>query len=133
MISFWKRFWIGVWRVVKQMGSIRGVISLILVWFLISGVGLALVGALFKNGYLIGLGGLIFGFWAGPFTPLIPINIAIAMIIQRYVLRDKRVGWTNIKNQFKEAFEKDINERKRKWKYKDLAILHYYKNKGGKG
>ena len=42
--------------------------------------------------------------------------------IQRYVFRDKRVGWSNIKNQFKEAFKKDINERKRKWKYKDLAM-----------
>ena len=128
MISFWKRFWIGIWRVIKQMGSIRGVISLILVWFLISGVGLALVGALFKNGYLIGLGGLIFGFWAGPFTPLIPINIAIAMLFQRYVLRDKSIGWSNIKNQFKEAFKKDENMRKRRYKYKDIAI-----KEGGKG
>ena len=112
-----------MWRVVKQMGSIRGVISLLLVWFLISGVGLALVGALFKNGYLIGLGGLIFGFWAGPFTPLIPINIALAMIIQRYVFRDKRVGWSNIKSQFKEAFKKDRNMRKRRYKYKDIARI----------
>lgn len=122
MISFWKRFWKGIWRVVKQMGSIRGVIALILVWFVISGSGVSLLGLIFKNGYLIGLGATIYAFWLAPLTPLIPINIAIAMIIQRYVFRDKRVGWSNIKNQFKEAFKKDINERKKKWKYKDLAM-----------
>lgn len=122
MISFWKRFWLGIWRVIKQMGSVRGVIALILVWFVISGSGVSLLGLIFKNGYLIGLGATIYAFWLAPLTPLIPINIALAMIIQRYVFRDKRVGWSNIKSQFKEAFKKDINERKRKWKYKDIAM-----------
>lgn len=112
------------------MGSIRGVIALILVWIIISGSGVSLLGLILKNGYLIGLGATIYAFWLAPLTPLIPITLAISMIIQRYVFRDKRVGWSNIKNQFKEAFKKDINERKKKWKYKDLATLHYCKNKG---
>lgn len=129
MISFWKRFWLGIWRVIKQMGSIRGVIALILVWLIISGSGISLLGIIFKNGYLIGLGATIYAFWLAPLTPLIPINIALAMIVQRYVFRDKRVGLSNIKAQFKEASKKDDNIRKRKWKYKDLATLHYYKNK----
>lgn len=92
---------------VKGMGNIKGVFSLLVVWLVFSGVGLALVGLIFRNGYLIGLGGLIFGFWAAPFTPLIPLCIAVAMLFQRYVLRDKSVGWTQIKKKFKEAFEKD--------------------------
>ena len=117
-----KRFLVGVWRVVKQMGSIRGVIALILVWLIISGSGVSLLGLILKNGYLIGLGATIYAFWLAPFTPLIPINIAIAMIIQRYVFRDKRVGLSNIKSQFKEAFKKDENMRKRRYKYKDIAI-----------
>jgi hypothetical protein len=102
-----KRFLVGIWRVVKGMGNIKGVFSLLVVWLVFSGVGLALVGLIFRNGYLIGLGGLIFGFWAAPFTPLIPLCIAVAMLFQRYVLRDKSVGWTQIKKKFKEAFEKD--------------------------
>lgn len=113
---------------VKQMGSIKGVFSLLVVWLVFSGVGLALIGLVFRNGYLIGLGGLIFGFWAAPFTPLIPLCIAIAMLFQRYVLQDKSIGWTQIKKQFKEAFKKDENMRKRRYKYSDIAI-----KEGGKG
>lgn len=101
------------------MGSIRGVIALILVWLVISGSGVSLLGIIFKNGYLIGLGATIYAFWLAPLTPLIPINIALAMIIQRYVFRDKRVGWSNIKSQFK----KDENMRKRRYKYKDIARI----------
>ena len=108
---------------VKQMGSIKGIFSLLVVWLVFSGAGVALIGVIFKNGYLIGLGGLIFGFWAAPFTPLIPICIAFAMLFQRYVLRDKSVGWTEIKKKFKEAFEKDENMRKRRYKYKDIAKI----------
>lgn len=114
-----KRLWLGIWRVIKQMGSIRGVIALILVWLVISGSGVSLLGIIFKNGYLIGLGATIYAFWLAPLTPLIPINIALAMIIQRYVFRDKRVGWSNIKSQFK----KDENMRKRRYKYKDIARI----------
>lgn len=130
MISFWKRFWLGIWVIVKRMGSWQGVLSLVLVWLTLSGAGVSAVGIIFKIPYLIGLGGLIFGFWVAPFTPLIPICIAIAMLFQRYVLRDKSIGWKQIKAQFKEAFKKDANERKRRWKYKDLAAVHYCKNKG---
>ena len=118
-----KRLWLGVWRVVKQMGSIRGVIALILVWLIISGSGVSLLGLILKNGYLIGLGATIYAFWLAPLTPLIPINIAIAMLFQRYVLRDKSVGWTEIKKKFKEAFKKDENMRKRRYKYKDIAKI----------
>lgn len=122
MISFWKRFWKGIWRVIKQMGSIRGVIALIFTWLLLSGVGVGLVGIILNNAYLVGLGGTIVAFWVAPFTPLIPITIAVSMLIQRYVLRDKRVGWSNIKSQFKEAFAKDENVRKRRYRYKDIAM-----------
>lgn len=128
MISFWKRFWKGIWQVVKQMGSVRGVLALVLVWLLISGAGVSLLGIIFKNGYLIGLGATIYAFWLAPLTPLIPINIALAMLIQRYVFRDKRIGWRNIKTQFKEAFKKaPLPERRRRWRYKDLATNHFYK------
>lgn len=106
-LKMFKRFLVGIWQVVKGMGNIKGVFSLLVVWLVFSGVGLALVGVIFRNGYLIGVGGLIFSFWAAPFTPLMPICIAVAMLFQRYVLRDKSVGWTQIKKKFKEAFEKD--------------------------
>ena len=121
-IDFWKRFWIGIWCIIKQIGSVRGVIALILTWLLLSGVGVGFVGIVLKNGYLMGLGGTMVAFWVAPFTPLIPITIAVSMLIQRYVFRDKRVGWSNIKSQFKEAFAKDENVRKRRYRYRDIAM-----------
>ena len=121
-IDLWKQFWIGVWRIIKQIGSVRGVIALILTWLALSGVGVGFVGIILNNAYLVGLGGTIVAFWVAPFTPLIPICIAIAMLFQRYVLRDKSVGWKQIKAQFKEAFAKDENVRKRRYRYRDIAI-----------
>jgi len=39
-------------------------------------------------------------------NPLIPLNIAIAMLMQRYVFRDKGVSGKAVKSKFKEAFQK---------------------------
>lgn len=129
MINFWKKFWKGVWIIIKQMGSVRGVMALVLVWLIMSGSGISLIGIIFRNGYLIGLGAAIYAFWLAPLTPMIPLNIAIAMLVQRYIFRDKRIGLTNIKEQFKEAFKKDTHIRKRRWRYKDIAALqnNYHK------
>lgn len=132
MINFWRSFWLGIWRTVKRMGSVKGVISLIVVWVALSGVGVGVVGVLFKVPYLIGLGGMMIVFWASPMTPLIPITIAIAMLFQRYVLADKSIGWKQIKLQFGEAFAPDLSARKRKWRYHDIA-LRSVKINGKKG
>ena len=79
---------------------------------MLSGVGIGFVGIVIKNAYLVGLGGTMVAFWLAPFTPLIPITIALSMLIQRYVFQDKRVSWKKIKEQFTKAFEKDdkVNE-----------------------
>lgn len=52
----------------------------------------------------------MYAFWLGPFTPLIPINIGLAMIMQRIIFRDKSVSWKAIKSKFKEAFKKEDTE-----------------------
>lgn len=127
MISFWKRFWLGVWRVIKQMGSIRGVIALIIVWFVISGSGVSLLGIIFKNGYLIGLGATIYAFWLAPFTPLIPINIVIALLFQRYVFRDKNVGLSKIKDTLRQ-----ITKPTRPYTYKKTQKIISYRNSQNK-
>jgi len=69
IIDFWKHFWLGVWRIVKQIGSIRGIIALICSWVVLSVVGIGFIGIVLKNGYLISLGGTIMAFWIAPFTP----------------------------------------------------------------
>lgn len=110
MKKFWnktKLFFKGLWAVVKSMGNWKGVLSLLIVWLVLSGVGLAIVGFIVKNKWLIGIGGSVFAFWAGPFTPLIPLTIAIAMLVQRYIFRDKNVSIKMIREKFKEVKEKD--------------------------
>lgn len=91
------RFWKGIWAIIKSMGNWKGVTSLIITWLIISGSGVSIVGILIANAWLIGIGATIYGFWLLPLTPLIPINIAIAMLIQRFIFRDKNVSFNVIK------------------------------------
>lgn len=101
-----KRFLKGIWAVVKSMGNWRGVLSLFIVWLIISGSGLIILGFIIRNNWLKGIGITMYAFWLGPFTPLIPINIGLAMLMQRFIFRDKSVSMENIKEKFREGKEK---------------------------
>lgn len=105
LINFFK----GVWNVVKSMGNWKGILSLFLVWFIISGAGVSVIGIIIKNSYLIGLGGIIYGFWLLPLTPLMLITIILAMLMQKFIFRDKSVSVENIKNKFNEVKEKEFD------------------------
>lgn len=108
-------FFKGLWLIIKSMGNWRGILSLAIVWISISGVGIAVIGFIINNNWLKGIGATIFAFWAGPFTPLIPLTIALAMLMQRYIFRDKSVSFTSIKEKFKEAFKnKDVDQTNKK-------------------
>lgn len=96
-----------MWYIIKSMGSWRGILSLILVWLIISGSGLFILGFVIRNNWLKGLGITIYAFWLAPFTPLIPINIALALFMQRYILLDKSISWSRIKEAFKEVKKDD--------------------------
>lgn len=115
LIKKWWRwfvnFWKGIWAIVKSMGSWKGVVSLILVWLIISGSGVALVGFILQNAWLIGVGTSIYTFWLLPLTPMIPINIALAMVVQRFIFQDRNVSIKSIKEKFKEAFKKEEKEK----------------------
>lgn len=100
-------FWKGIWEIVKSMGNWRGVLSLLIVWLIISGSGIFVLGFVFNNTLLKGIGIAMYAFWLGPFTPLIPLNIALAMVVQRFVFLDKNVSWKSIKEKFRGAFKED--------------------------
>jgi N6-L-threonylcarbamoyladenine synthase len=100
-------FWKGIWEIVKSMGNWRGVLSLLIVWLIISGSGIFVLGFVFNNTLLKGIGIAMYAFWLGPFTPLIPLNIALAMVVQRFVFLDKNVSWKSIKEKFRETFKED--------------------------
>ena len=97
IFNWFIRFWKGIWAIIKSMGNWKGVTSLIITWLIISGSGVSIVGILIANAWIIGIGATIYGFWLLPLTPLIPINIAIAMLIQRFIFRDKNVSFKVIK------------------------------------
>lgn len=111
LLKWFLNFWKMIWEVVKSMSNWKGIISLILVWFIISGSGIFLVGFVFKNSYLMWLGGAIYIVWLTP-IPLIPINIAIALLVQRFVFQDKTISWKVIKEKFKQIWSKDDDEKK---------------------
>ena len=91
-----KKFLKGLWLVVTSMGNWKGVTSLIIVWLILSGIGVAIVGFIIQNTWLV-----------GPGTPLMLVVVAIAMVVQRYIFQDRSVSVANIKAKFKEAFKKD--------------------------
>ena len=93
LIRFWelfKSFWLLVWKLVLEMRSVRGVIALLITWLTLSGVGLIIIGFIIKNAWLIGVGTAMWLFWLAPLTPLIPITLAVAVFIKRYIFRDKK-------------------------------------------
>lgn len=88
-----------------QLG-IKGIPSILLAWFLISGSGLFIVGVIVKNATLKIIGATIYAFWLTP----IPLNlfiIAVALVIQRYIFRDKTVTFGMIKESFRKGFSKN--------------------------
>lgn len=114
-INFWKKFFLAMWILIKKLGSIRGIISFIIVWTILSGSGIFILGWIFRNPYLMGIGAGIFAFWTAPFTPLMPLTLVIALIFQRFVLLDKRVSMKQIKEEMSKLFNnKDDNENQSK-------------------
>ena len=114
-INFWKKFFLAMWILIKKLGSIRGIISFIIVWIILSGSGVFILGWIFRNPYLMGIGAGIFAFWTAPFTPLMPLTLVIALIFQRFVLLDKRVSMKQIKEEMSKLFNnKDDNENQSK-------------------
>ncbi len=106
-ILFWKNFWILIWELIKSMKSIRGVLSLLISYMIFHGwaVLFFLVGITTKNTWLIGVGTTVILFWFGPGTPLFPLIIITALIIQRYILLD-RSNKIEIKSKWRELNEK---------------------------
>ncbi len=88
---FWKNFFIMVWEIIKSMKSVRGLISLFIAYMIFHGWALIffVIGLLSGNAWFLGIGSAVMLFWFGPGTPVIPLIIVTALMIQRYILMDK--------------------------------------------
>lgn len=87
-----KKFFKGLWRLIKSMGTIKGLISLFLSFMIYVGwaIVLLIIGIIIGDAWLISVGTGTILFWAGPFTPMWMLIIGTAIFIQRFILRDKK-------------------------------------------
>ncbi|MCK9236119.1 MAG: hypothetical protein WC225_02130 [Acholeplasmataceae bacterium] len=115
-LSFWARFFLFVWEMIKSMSNVRGVIALFISYMIYQGwaVVFLIVGIITKNAWLIGVGGAVIAFWVGPGTPTIPLVIVTAFFIKRYLLFD-RSDPRKLKEIWRELNEK-YNQKKQQAK-----------------
>ena len=87
-----KKFFKGLLRLIKSMGSIKGLISLFISFMIYVGwaIVLLIIGIIIGDAWLISVGTGTILFWAGPFTPMWMLIIGTAIFIQRFILRDKK-------------------------------------------
>lgn len=97
-----------IWEVVKTMKTLRGLISLFIAYMFYHGwaVLFFISGIIWGNAWLIAVGTGVILFWFGPGTPLIPLVLVTALLIQRYVFFDS-TNQIKIKDKWNEIKEKN--------------------------
>lgn len=88
-----KRFLRWLWEFIKSFNTAKGYISLIIAWCIMYGwvVAFFVIGTVAEDAYLLGIATTVAVFWAGPFTPFLPILVGLTRFIQKIILRDKAV------------------------------------------
>lgn len=123
LISYLITFFKGIWQFIKRFfTSWKGLVSCIISFSLYVGWAIAFVviGIIFGNAWLYSTGTTVVLFWAGPFTPMWLLIVSTALVLQRYVFRDKKsMGWKEIKAYWKDEIKKE----------KDKAVMAKEKRK----
>jgi hypothetical protein len=123
LISYLITFFKGIWQFIKRFfTSWKGIVSFIISFSLYVGWAIAFVviGIIFGNAWLYSTGTTVVLFWAGPFTPMWLLIVSTALVLQRYVFRDKKsMGWKEIKAYWKDEIRKE----------KDKAVMAKEKRK----
>jgi hypothetical protein len=123
LISYLITFFKGIWQFIKRFfTSWKGIVSFIISFSLYVGWAIAFVviGIIFGNAWLYSTGTTVVLFWAGPFTPMWLLIVSTALVLQRYVFRDKKsMGWKEIKQYWKDEIKKE----------KDKAVMAKEKRK----
>lgn len=104
--------WKGIYGVIKQMEGWKAKLSFFLSFMLLEGWAILLIilGTVFQNPKMIGIGSMVVAIWLGPGTPLLILILAFALVIQKFIFFDKSITWKNIKNEFKKAFTKEVKK-----------------------
>lgn len=123
LISYLITFFKGIWQFIKRFfTSWKGIVSFIISFSLYVGWAIAFVviGIIFGNAWLYSTGTTVVLFWAGPFTPMWLLIVSTALVLQRYIFRDKKsMGWKEIKQYWKDEIKKE----------KDKAVMAKEKRK----
>lgn len=101
-----------VWDVITTMKTFKGLISLFISYMLFHGwaVLFFVIGTITGNGWLIGIGSAVILFWFGPGTPVIPLILVVALMIQRYVFFES-THQVSIKEKWREINDRYIQEK----------------------
>ncbi len=123
IINYFIAFFKSLWQFIKRFfTSWKGIISFIISFSLYVGWAIAfiVIGIIFGNAWLYSTGTTVILFWAGPFTPMWLLIVSTALVLQRYVFRDKKsMGWKEIKQYWKDEIKKE----------KDKAVMAKEKRK----
>lgn len=123
IINYFIAFFKSLWQFIKRFfTSWKGVLSFIISFMFWTGWAIAFVviGIIFGNAWLYSTGTTVILFWAGPFTPMWLLIVSTALVLQRYVFRDKKsMGWKEIKQYWKDEIKKE----------KDKAVMAKEKRK----
>lgn len=123
IINYFIAFFKSLWQFIKRFfTSWKGVVSCIISFMFWVGWAIAFVviGIIFGNALLYSTGTTVILFWAGPFTPMWLLIVSTALVLQRYVFRDKNsMGWKEIKAYWKDEIKKE----------KDKAVMAREKRK----
>jgi hypothetical protein len=86
-----KRFWLGIWAIIKSFKSWQGLVSFGLATLLTGGWAYILLGlgGILGNAWMISVGTAGVTFWWLPVTPGIPLTVGLAVVIQRFIFKDK--------------------------------------------
>ena len=103
--------WYALKEVFSQVKNIRGILALLISWVCLSGIGLLGLGFILHLQVLKVLGTTIFLFWLAPATPLTLIVIVVGLVIQRYVLLDRNVKFSDIKNEFMKGWRREYGQK----------------------
>ena len=122
LISYLITFFKGIWQFIKRFfTSWKGIVSFIISFSLYVGWAIAFVviGIIFGNAWLYSTGTTVILFWTGP-LPMWLLIVSTALVLQRYVFRDKKsMGWKEIKQYWKDEIKKE----------KDKAVMAKEKRK----
>ena len=107
-----------IWYVIKGMLSLRGLLALFISFMIYQGWAYVFIilGPFMHSAWMITTGTAVILAWFGPGTPAIPLIVITALLIQRFIFRERNPRY----DAFMKKYKGILNERKRRKNMKHL-------------